>query len=100
MNTSSLQVINSGCPLRRISFNNPFNWLANKLNPAITEKEDKASHVLARQKKAEEGTGNLFDAAAVAADKTEKPTLTSPVIPRKKHSEVRTHSAGSLPRQY
>lgn len=72
----------------RISFNNPINWIANKLSPNITEKEDTASHELARKKKAEEGTGNLFDAAA-AATETEKPTLATPIVPRKKHKEVR-----------
>ena len=71
----------------RISFNNPFNWIANKLSPNITEKEDKASHELARKKKAEEGTGNLFDAVAVGSE-TDKPTLATSVVPRKKHKEV------------
>jgi len=80
----------------RISFNNPFNWVANKLSPNITEKEDEASHELVRKKKAEEGTGNLFDAVAVASE-GEKPTLAGPVVLRKKHKEVRTNSAVSSP---
>lgn len=81
--------------MSRVSFNNPFNWIANKLSPAITEKKDEASHVIARQKRAKEGMGNLFDAAAVAAE-TEKPTSVSSVasvVPRKKHTEVHIHSA-------
>jgi len=75
-------------PRRGISFNNPFNWIANKLNPAIAE--DKASHVAARQKQAEEGKGNLF---AAAAAKSEKPTLASPVVPRKKYTEHKYSTA-------
>jgi len=71
--------------MSRISFNNPFNWIANKLSPAISEKEDKISHELARQKQAEQGTGNLFD---VAAAETGKSTLAGPVAPRKKYTEV------------
>ena len=70
-------------------FNNPFNWIANKLSPATTTKEDKASFEVARQKRAEEGKGSLFDAVAA---KTEKPSSTAPAVPRKKYTEVRTHS--------
>jgi hypothetical protein len=35
----------------RISFNSPFNWITNKLSPAITEKKEEVSHVLARKKR-------------------------------------------------
>ena len=69
-------------------FNNPFNWIVNKLSPTTTQKEDEASHEVARQKRAEEGKGSLFDAAAA---QTEKPTLATPVVPRKKYTEVRTN---------
>ncbi|KAF9780192.1 ribosomal protein L22 [Thelephora terrestris] len=75
---------------RRGMFNNPFNWIANKLSPTTTQKEDEASHEVARQKRAEEGKGSLFDAAAA---QTEKPTLATPVVPRKKYTEHKYSTA-------
>ena len=82
----------------RISFNDPFNWITNKLCPAITEKKEEVSHVLTRKKKAKEGTGNLFDAATVAAE-TEKSTLAAPAVPWKKYTKVRTRLVISSPLQ-
>jgi hypothetical protein len=83
--------------LFRITFNNPFNWVANKLSPAVTGKTDKDTNARARLKQAQEGKGSLFDAVAI---ETEESTLAAPVVPRKKFTEVRIHSAMSSPLEH
>jgi len=80
-------------PRRGITFNNPFNWIANKLNPGIAKKEVETSYELTRQKQAKEGKGNLFDATAAAVAKTDKPTLAASAVPRGKHTEHKYSTA-------
>jgi hypothetical protein len=80
-----------------ISSDDPFNWMTNKLSPAITKKKE-VSYVLARKKKAKEGTGGLFDTAAVGAE-TEKTTLAAPVVTGKEYIKVRTRFAIFSPLQ-
>jgi hypothetical protein len=82
----------------RISFNSPYNWITNKPCPAITEKKEEVSHVLARKKSAKEGTGHLFGVATAAAE-TEKSTLAAHVVSRKEYTKVRTRFVISSPLQ-